>query len=148
MNPKKTGQQCLSDSQNRNMYWYKSNTKIINGYKFLKWIQNQLQIQILTFLQPHNQSYNIGMKTLIDNRWNCLLASLMPNKVTGNSFSLHLNILSMWRTLGSSQLEAVVSTDNNALVDMLIIKGELLLPSHKINLDKKWHMKYKKGYIS
>jgi hypothetical protein len=86
--------------------------------------------------------------TLIDNRWNCLRASLMPNKVTGNSFSLHLNILSIWNTLGSWQLEAVVNTDNNALVDMLIIKGQLLLPSPKIYLDKKWKMKYKSGYIS
>ncbi len=72
----------------------------------------------------------------------------MPNKVTGNSFLLHLNVLSMWTTLGSSQLEAVVSKDNNALVDMLIIKGQLSLPSPKINLDKKWQMKYKNGYVS
>jgi hypothetical protein len=36
----------------------------------------------------------------------------------------------------------------DALIAMLIIKGQSSLPSPKINLDKKWHMKYKNNYVS
>jgi hypothetical protein len=41
---------------------YKSIIETINCYKIKKRIQNQLHIKILTFLQPHKQSYNIEMK--------------------------------------------------------------------------------------
>jgi hypothetical protein len=46
----------------------------------------------------------------------------LRNKVTGKSFSLHLNVESMWNTQGSKQLDADDNKDNNALDDMLMMK--------------------------
>jgi hypothetical protein len=82
--------------------------------------------------------------TLIDSRWNSLWASLMPNKVTGNSFLLHSNVESMWNTQVSKQQDADYDTDNNALEDMLMMKGNSLLPPSKINSVKKQKVKLKK----
>jgi hypothetical protein len=48
----------------------------------------------------------------------------------------------MWNTQGSKQLDADDSTDNNALDNMLMMKGNWLLPSPKINLIKKQIAKY------
>jgi len=75
---------------------------------------------------------------LIDSKWNCLCASLIPNKVTGNSFSLHLKVESMWNTEDNKQVEAIKSTDNNALDDMLRMNGCWSPPSPKINLNRIW----------
>ena len=61
--------------------------------------------------------------TLMDSKWNCLCVSLIPSRVTGNLFSLHLKVESMWKTHGNKELNTDDITDNNALDDMLRMKG-------------------------
>jgi len=62
--------------------------------------------------------------------------NLIPNKVTENSFSLHLNVESMWNTTGIKDSFARNNIDSIALEEMLIIKGKSSLPSPTVKLHK------------
>jgi hypothetical protein len=62
------------------------------------------------------------------------LASVTPKTVTGNSFSLHLKVESMWNTTGTKHVLKVGTMDNKALEEKLIIHGCISVPSPKISL--------------